>query len=259
MKLTSLLFSALALAGVSAPAAIKLETVEYKQGDTVLEGYVAYDDALTGKRPGVVIVHQWRGAGDYEKKRAEMLAQLGYVAFVADIYGKGVRPATPADAGKEAGKYKSNRNLLRARAEAALNQLKKHPMTDASRTAAMGYCFGGTTALEMARANQELLGVVSFHGGLSAQPGLEAKTVKPKVLVLHGAADPFVPAAEVEAFQLEMRKAKADLKFIAYPDTVHSFTDWSATGEMKGAKYSKEADEQSWAAMQAFFKQLFGK
>jgi dienelactone hydrolase len=188
-----------------------------------------------------------------------MLAKLGYVAFAIDIYGKGVRPANPQDAGREAGRYKSSRDLLRGRAEAGLDRLKKHPLCDPMRVAAMGYCFGGTTALEMARANQSVLGVVSFHGGLGAQPGLEATMVRPKLLVLHGADDPFVPPSEVEAFHAEMKKAKADLRFTAYPGTVHSFTDWNAKGQVKGAQYSKEADEKSWAAMREFFEQLFKK
>jgi dienelactone hydrolase len=247
------------LAATIAHAAIRLETIEYKQGDTTLEGYAAYDDALQDKRPGVLIVHQWRGAGDYEKKRAEMLAKLGYVAFALDIYGKGVRPAAVPEAAALSGKFKNDRALLRARAQAGLEQLKKHPLADPARVAVIGYCFGGTTALEMARAGLDVAGVVSFHGGLNTQPGLEATTVKTKLLVLHGADDPFVPPAEVEAFKAEMKRARADLRFTAYPGAVHSFTDWNADGSIKGAQYDRSADEKSWDTMRAFFEELFGK
>jgi dienelactone hydrolase len=247
------------LAATAAQAAVKLETIEYQQDGATLEGYAAYDDALKGKRPGVLIVHQWRGAGDYEKKRAEMLAKLGYIAFALDIYGKGVRPATVPEAAALSGKFKNDRALLRARARAGLEQLKKHPLADPKRVAAIGYCFGGTTALEMARAGMDVAGVVSFHGGLNTQPGMEATTVKAKLRVLHGADDPFVPPAEVEAFKAEMKRARADLRFTAYPGAVHSFTDWDADGSIKGAQYNREADEKSWEAMKGFFRELFGK
>lgn len=254
---TVLSFSLLALAAASAVAEIKFETIEYKYGDATLEGYLAYDTSVTGKRPGVMIVHQWRGAGDYEKKRAEMLAKLGYTAFACDIYGKGIRPQAPAEAGAQAMKYKSDRALLRARAQAGLDTLKKHATVDAQRTAAMGYCFGGTTALEMARANLDLLGVVSFHGDLAAKPGLEGKAMKPRVLVCHGNDDPSIPPPVVAAFKEEMKNAGAKLEFHGYPGVVHSFTDWSADGSRPGAKYDKDADEKSWQSMQDFFKAIF--
>ncbi|HEY6169787.1 MAG TPA: dienelactone hydrolase family protein [Verrucomicrobiae bacterium] len=246
-----------AVLAAAARAEIKLETIEYKHGDATLEGYLAYDDAVKGKRPGVLIVHQWKGAGDYEKKRAEMLAKLGYTAFACDIYGKGIRPTATSDAGAQAMKYKSDRNLLRARAQAGLDVLKKHPTVDAKRTAAMGYCFGGTTVLEMARANMGVLGVVSFHGDLAARPGMEGKAIKAKVLVCHGEADASVPPPVVAAFKEEMANAKADLKFESYPGVVHSFTDWRATASSGNSRYDKTADEKSWQSMQDFFKQLF--
>lgn len=243
-------------ASLIARAEVVLKSVEYKQGDTTLEGYVAYDNAIQGKRPGVLIVHQWKGAGDYEKKRAEMLAKLGYTAFALDIYGKGVRPSTPKDAGAMAGKFKSDRALLRARAQAGLDVLKAQPTTDPQHVAAIGYCFGGTTVLELARAGADVAGVVSFHGGLNSAPNMEATKVSTRVLACHGADDPFVPPAEVAAFKDEMKKAGAKLEFIAYPGAVHSFTDWNADGSMKGAQYNKSADEKSWAAMQKFLKDV---
>ena len=165
-------------------AAIHTETVEYKQGDTTLEGFLAYDDAIPGLRPGVLVVHQWMGLTDYEKKRAEMLAQLGYVAFCADIYGKGVRPQNPREAGALAGKYKGDRHLLRARVNAGLDALRQQPLVDTKRIAAIGYCFGGTTVLELARSGADLNGVVSFHGGLDSPTPADGKNIKCKVLAL---------------------------------------------------------------------------
>jgi len=148
--------------------AIHTETVDYQQGGATLEGYLAYDDSISGKRPGVLIVDQWMGITDTEKMRAKMLAQMGYVAFCADIYGKGVRPTTVQEAGAQAGKYKGNRQLLRARVNAALDELKSNDLVDTNRVAAIGYCFGGTTAIELARSGAQLNGVVSFHGGLDS-------------------------------------------------------------------------------------------
>jgi len=176
----------LALA-VSARAGIHSQAVTYKDGDTVLEGWLAYDDANAGKRPGVLVVHQWKGLGDGEKKRAEMLAQLGYVAFCADIYGQGIRPTSSANAGKEAGKYKSDRALLRQRVNAALTKLRRQPQIDPARVAAIGYCFGGTTVLELARSGADVAGVVSFHGGLDSPNPADGKRIRGKVLILHGA------------------------------------------------------------------------
>src|SRR5678816_738202 len=170
------------LAGASfARAKIVFKPVEYKQGQAVLEGLSVYDDAVKGKRPAVLVVHQWKGLGDYEKKRAEMLVQLGYNVLAVDIYGKGIRPANPQDAAAEAGKYKENRSLLRARVNAGLEVLKRHELTDPGHIAAIGYCFGGTTALELARSGADVAGVVSFHGGLGT-PQPDGKKIKTRVL-----------------------------------------------------------------------------
>lgn len=186
-----------------------------------------------------------------------MLAELGYVAFCADIYGKGIRPVSPAEAGKLAGQYKSDRPLLRRRVNVALAALKARPQCNPTKTAALGYCFGGTTVLELARSSSETLGVVSFHGGLGTPTPEDAKQSKARVLALHGADDPFVPPAEVTAFEQEMRAGGVDWQLVAYGGAVHSFTDWNATGAMKGAQYNEKADRRSWAAMQAFFAELF--
>jgi dienelactone hydrolase len=246
----------LLLAVVTVQAEITSKAVEYKEGSTTLEGWWVHDDAVQGKRPSVLIVHQWKGLGDYEKKRAEMLAKLGYNVFAVDIYGKGIRPSNPKDAAAEAGKYKSDRALLRARVSAGLEQLKKLAPTDPKRIAAIGYCFGGTTVLELARSGADVAGVVSFHGALG--PATAAKSIKAKVLALHGADDPFVPPAEVNAFEEEMRKAGVDWQLVAYGNSVHSFTDWGAGNDnSKGSAYNEKADKRSWEAMKQFFGEIF--
>ena len=247
----------LALA-INARAEIRSKTIEYKQGDTVLEGLAVWDDSITGKRPGVLVVHQWKGLGPYEKKRAEMLAKLGYLAFAVDIYGKGVRADNPQDAAKLAGKYKGDRALLRARVNAGFDELKKQELADPKRLAAIGYCFGGTTALELARGGADVAGIVSFHGGLSTPTPGDAKKIQARVLALHGADDPFVPPAEVAAFEEEMRKGGVDWQLTAYGGSVHSFTDSGAGSDnSKGSAYNEKADRRSWEAMKVFFGEIF--
>ncbi len=260
MKTLLVALSSLLLVGWSASAAVQAKAVEYKDGDTVLEGWHAYDDAVKGKRPSILVVHQWKGLGDYEKKRAEMLAQLGYNVFCVDIYGKGVRPSAMKDAAAQAGKYKGDRALLRQRVIAGLGVLTKNEFTDTSKVAAIGYCFGGTTVLELARSGATVSGVVSFHGGLSSPTPDDAKNIKAKVLALHGADDPNVPPAEVAGFEKEMRDAKVDWSLVAYGNAVHSFTHWDAGNDnSKGAAYNEKADKRSWEAMKAFFAELFTK
>jgi len=239
-------------------AEVVFKTVEYKEGSTTLEGLSVHDNAMQGKRPGILVVHQWKGLGDYEKKRAEMLAKLGYNVFAVDIYGKGRRFTDPKDASAEAAKYKNDRALLRTRVNAGLAVLKKHELTDATKVAAIGYCFGGTTALELARSGADISGVVSFHGGLNTPTPADAQKIKGKVLALHGADDPHVPPAEVTAFEEEMRKAKVDWALVSYGGAVHSFTDWNAGGDnSKGSAYNENADKRSWEAMKTFFAELF--
>ncbi|HLX59928.1 MAG TPA: dienelactone hydrolase family protein [Planctomycetota bacterium] len=255
MKLMLAFF--LLAAAVRLLADVKVETVEYKQGDTVCEGYFAYDDAQTTARPGVIVVHDWMGNGEFSKKKAEDLAKLGYTAFAADIYGKGERPKDMKEAAQYAGKFKNDRALLRARINAALNTFKQFPKVDAKHIAVMGFCFGGTTALELARSGADIVGVVSFHGGLSTPTPADAKNIKCKVLILHGADDPFVKPEEVAAFKKEMDDAKVDYKFIAYPGAVHGFTNPAAGSDnSKGMAYNENADKLSWAAMKGFFEQV---
>ena len=257
MKKIIFLFALLAGTAV-ARAELRTQAVAYKEGDTTLEGWLAYDDSFTGKRPGVLVVHQWKGLGDYEKKRAAMLAKLGYVAFCADIYGQGIRPQTTAEAGAQAGKYKGDRPLLRARVNAGLDALKKVERVDHKHVAAIGYCFGGTAVIELARHGAEISGVVSFHGGLDSPTPADGKNIKCKVLACHGADDPFVPAKDLAAFEDEMRSAKVDWQLMKFGGAVHSFTDWNMDGKaLPGAQYNEAADQRSWAAMQQFFGEIF--
>lgn len=246
---------------LTAQAEIITKTVSYRQGATVLEGYLAYDSARLAQgatRPGVLIIHEWTGINDHVRQRADMLARLGYVAFAADIYGKGVRPATPAEAGATATIYKNDRPLMRARAVAGLDELKKQQLVDPTRLAVIGYCFGGTTALELARSGADINGVVSFHGGLSTPTPQDARHIRAKVLALHGADDPFVKADEVAAFQDEMRRGAVDWQFVSYSNAVHSFTNKAAGSDnSKGAAYNEKADRRSWEAMKSFFAEIF--
>jgi dienelactone hydrolase len=249
----------LALAGtVSVHAKLVTGPVEYKQGDATLEGYLVYDDAITGARPGVLVVHQWLGLTEYEKHRAEQLASLGYVAFCADIYGKGIRPQNTTDAGTEATKYKSDRTLLRARVNAGLEVLRKNKLVDTKRVAAIGYCFGGTTVLELARSGADIAGVVSFHGGLDSPTPADGKNIKCKVLACHGADDPFEKPEDLAAFEKELRDAKVDWRLIKYGGAVHSFTQPMAGNDnSKGAAYNEKADKRSWQDMKDFFAEIF--
>ncbi len=250
--------AALALTASAARAELVTMTIEYREGDTVLEGYLAYDASGPAKKPGVLVFHQWKGITAYEKKRAEQLAALGYVAFAADLYGKGVRPADPKAAGAEAGKYRGNRPLLRARTLAALAALRKQPNVQGERIAALGYCFGGGAALELARAGADVLGVVSFHGSLTTPTPQDAKNIRGKVLVLHGADDPAAPRADVLALQDELTAGGVDWQVVLYSGVVHSFTQPDAGNDKsKGSAYDARADRRSWEAMKDFFGELF--
>lgn len=239
-------------------AAIQTKTIEYKDGDTVLEGYVAYDDAVVGKRPGVLVVHDWMGFGLFANHKADDLAKLGYTALAVDIYGKGVRPKNTDEAGAQATLYKSDRALLRKRILAGYETLKKETTVDASKIAVMGFCFGGTTSLELARSGAPIVGVVSFHGGLNTPTPMDAKNIKAKILALHGADDPYVPVAEVQAFEKEMTDAKVDWQLVKYSGAVHAFTNPAAGNDnSKGAAYNANADKRSWVAMKSFLEEVF--
>lgn len=243
----------------SAEAKVVTETIEYKEGETTLEGLLAYDDAAAGPRPGVLVIHAWMGLGAYEKRCAEELAAQGYVALAADIYGKGVRPENREEAMAQAGKYRADRPLLRARARAGLEALKAQKRVDPKRCAAIGYCFGGGAALELARSGAEVAAVVSFHGNLDTPNPEDAKNVKARVLVCHGADDPHVKAEAVAAFEAEMRAAKVDWQLVKYGGAVHSFTDPGAGSDpSQGVAYNAAADRRSWREMKALFDEVFG-
>jgi dienelactone hydrolase len=257
-----LLPTLLALLLVPAPgrAEVKTETVEYKQGDTVLQGWLAYDTTLKGPRPAVLLVHDWFGCTDHQKVQVEKLAALGYVALAADIYGKGVRPANSQEAGAEATKYYKDRALLRARARAGLDFLAARPQADPARMAVTGYCFGGAGALELARSGAPLRAVVTFHGSLASASPEDAKNIKASVLVLHGADDPFIKQEEVKGFMDEMRAAGLDWQVVQYSGAVHSFTDErSGADNSKGAAYNATADRRSWQAMKDFLAEKLAK
>jgi dienelactone hydrolase len=251
----------LMLAAATAQAGLVEKPVIYQHDGVTLEGFHVYDDAKAGRRPAVLVIHQWTGLSDYEKRRSRQLAEMGYNVFAADIYGQGVRPQPP-ESGKEAGKYKGDRALFRGRLMAALDVLKSDERTDQQRVAAIGYCFGGTGVLEMARAGADVAGVVSFHGGLDAAADMTAPKggVKAKVLVLHGAVDPYVPREQVAAFEDEMTAAGADWQLVSYGGAVHSFTHKEAGDDpSKGAAYDEKADRRSWQAMKSFFAEIFGE
>lgn len=257
LKTPMALIAALLIAPV-AEGALKTQVVEYKDGDVTCEGYLAYDDAIAGPRPGVLVVHEWMGQGPYAKMRADMLAQAGYVAFAADIYGKGIRPRNTDEAATQASTYRKDRQLMRRRAQVALQVLADNRSVDRKKIAAIGYCFGGGTVLELARSGANLAGVVSFHGNLDTPNPADAENVKGKVLVLHGGADPYVPAEQLAAFEKEMTDAGVDWQMVVYGGAVHSFTNLdSGTDASKGAAYNEKADKRSWLVMKQFFDEIF--
>lgn len=242
-------------------AAVIGKEVEYRQDDTVLKGYLAYDDKVLGKRPGVLVVHEWWGHNDYARRRARMLAELGYTALAVDMYGDGKRAEHPQDAGKFSSAVGGNMPLAKARFMAALDFLHKQASVDSQRTAAIGYCFGGGIVLQMARLGVDLDGVVSFHGSLkTGNPAAKGK-VKAQMLVLNGADDPFVKAEDIVNFEKEMQAAAVKYQLINYPGAKHSFT--SPEADVNGKKfnlplaYHAEADKKSWQAMQDFFVKIF--
>lgn len=237
---------------------MKAESIEYRDGDVTLKGYVAFDDQTSQKQPGIVVMPEAFGLGAHAKERAKRLAALGYVALAADPYGNGLETTDLQEAIKHASALREDPAKFRQRARVALDKLASLPQVDASRLAMIGYCMGGTFSLELARDGAPLKGVVSFHGGLETQRPAAAGQVKAKILVCHGAEDPFVPPAQVNAFAEEMTKAGADWQIISYGGTVHSFTNPAADGVgTPGLAYNKQSDERSWRAMRMFFDEIF--
>ena len=259
-KIQLLLILALALVLGEAVRAggVRSKTVEYRDGDAVLEGYLSLPEG-EGRRPGILVVHQWKGLTAFEKGKAEALAKLGYAALAVDIYGKGIRPSTAAEAGAQAGRYKGDRALFRRRLLAGLKRLREEKGVDGDRIGAIGFCFGGTGVLELARSGADVRGVVSFHGGLDSPTPEDAKNIKAQILVLHGADDPLVPEKQLLAFMKEMRDARVDWQLVAYGGAVHSFTDKKADAYGSPAVgYHAKADRRSWLAMRNFFDEALG-
>jgi dienelactone hydrolase len=249
-----------ALVAGRAQSEIQAREVDYKDGATVLQGAVIYDDAFSGTRPGVLVFHEWMGRTEYERGRAEQLARLGYVAFIADVYGKGVRPKNADEAREQATKYKSDRPLMRERANAALAELKNQEIVDPARIGAIGYCFGGTTALELARSGANIAGAVTFHGGLDSPDPYDTKKIKAKILILHGAADPTMSPEVVSAFLDGMQKSAADWQFVEYSGARHGFSNPGNGDDPKSpVAYNAKADHRSWEAMKSFFSEVFAK
>ena len=237
---------------------MKTQSIEYEDGNVTLRGFVAFDDATSHQRPGVLVMPEAFGLGTHATQRAERLASLGYVALAGDPYGNGLEVTDLQEAIKRASALREDPATFRQRARVALDTLASLPQVDASRLAAIGYCLGGTFALELARDGAPLRGVVSFHGGLETPRPAVAGQVKAKILVCTGADDPFVPVAQVNALAEEMTKAQADWQIISYGGTVHSFTNPDADRVgVPGIAYSTLADERSWKAMAAFFEEIF--
>lgn len=256
-----LLSLVLAAAALPAFAEIVGREVEYKAGETTLKGFVAYDDAVKGVRPGVLVVHEWWGHNDYARKRAKMLAELGYVALAVDMYGDGKTAAHPDDAGKFAGEVMKNTAAGEARFRAGSGFLRAQPQTDTNHVAAIGYCFGGAVVLHMARIGEPLAGVVSFHGNLATQKQAEKGAVKARVLVCHGEEDVLVPQEQVKAFENEMTEAGARFKIATYKGAKHSFSNPDADKFAKEFNlplgYDEDADQQSWSDMKLFLREAF--
>ena len=238
---------------------IVTQAVQYKQDDTVLEGYLAYDDAVKGKRPGVLVVHEFWGLDKFAKSRAEKLAELGYVAFAVDMYGQG-KVTENRDEARALASHVRSTPLMRERAQAGLKVLAQSSLVDPQRLAAIGFCFGGTTVLELAYSGADLRGVVSFHGGLTAPRPEDLKNIKASILVLHGADDPLIKPEEIAAFQDAMRQAKADWQMILFGGAVHSFTNPEATGHhIPGVAYDAKTAARSFKYMEIFFKEIFSR
>lgn len=248
----------LALSVLPARAAIKTQVVDYKDGQVTLQGFLAFDDAKPANAPGVLIIHEWWGHNEYARNRAQQLAALGYVAFALDMYGKGVTANTPEEAGKLATPFYADRALMRSRANAGLDVLKAQKQVDPKRIAAIGYCFGGTTAIELARGGADLVGVAGFHAGLDFPNPDESKNIKGSLLLCTGADDPMVTPDKVTSFEEQLRKAGVDYQINIYANAVHAFSNPAADAHnIPGIKYNEKADKRSWEALRQFFKEAF--
>lgn len=250
---------ALAVLSFSSQAAVISKAVEYQHDEQEFTGFLYWDDSIKGPRPGVLVIHEWWGLNDYAKKRAHMLAELGYVAFAADMYGNGQVTDKPDQARTWMQEVTADVEDWRARALLGLEQLKASGLVDGDRVAAIGYCFGGATVLHLSYANAPLRGVVSFHGSLPAAPEEAKGRIGPKILVLHGMADGFIAPEVVSNFRNKLQAAGADWEMNTYGgDVRHGFTNPDA-GQfgIANLKYDAQTDRRSWARMQAFFAEIF--
>jgi dienelactone hydrolase len=259
-KLILYIILILLVVSTAVEAGVVTKTIQYRHAGVVLEGYLAYDNAVKGMRPGVLIVHEWWGLNDYARRRAEQLAAMGYQAFALDMYGKGKVTQHPNQAVKWMNQINQNIDTWRKRALAGLEVLLKAPDTDKKRVAAIGYCFGGATVQQMAYGGADLKGVVSFHGSLVQPTGIRASDVNAKIMIHHGSADPFVKPAQVQNYLTTMEKSGLDWQMIIYTGAKHSFTNPAAdkTG-MPALGYNKAADHRSWGHMKMFFDEIFGE
>ena len=261
IKLAALILGLGVVAAANAEPKIQGKTVEYSAQGVVMKSYLAYDESVQGKRPGVLLVPEWWGLNDYARRRARMLAELGYTALAVDMFGEGKVVATPDEAGKLSSEAMKNIDVTKTRFMAAVDFLKGQPTVDPSRIAAIGYCFGGGVVLNMARQGVDLKGVVSFHGSLNAVKPAQAGSVKAKILVLSGGADKFITPEQIEGFKQEMIAAGADFRYISYPGALHSFTNPEATESGKKFNmpiaYNAQADEESWSEMKKFLATIY--
>lgn len=260
MKTVPLSIIALALLASTAHGKVVTKTVTYKDAGTELIGFFAWDDAKTGKRPGILVVHEWWGLNDYAKMRAKKLAGLGYVAFALDMYGGGKVTEHPREAGQWAGMIRKNQKAWRQRALAGLRILKGQELVDTTKLAAIGYCFGGATALELAYSGADLKAVVTFHGALPTPTAEQAKQIKARIVICNGASDKFIGDEAISKLQAALTKAKVDWEMIYYAGAVHSFTvPGTDKRNIPGIAYNKKADERSWRQMRLVFGDVFGK
>ena len=251
--------AAVILSAAVSRGAIKSENVDYRIGNTTFKSVVVYDDAAGGKRPGIVVYPEWWGLTDYAKRRAHMLAEMGYVAMAVDLFGNGQTTEDAATAGKWAGALKADRKVLRERANAGLEQLKKNPRVDASKLGAIGYCFGGSTAIELGRSGADVKAIVTFHAALDSPSPADGKNIKGRLLVCHGGDDNFESPKDLAAFEEEMRQNHVDWQMNIYGGAVHSFTNPEADKHgIPGIAYNKRADERSWQDMQTVVREVFG-
>lgn len=259
--MTRTLIAALAAWTLAAPAAaaVKTKAIEYEAGGTKLQGFLAWDDAVKEKRPGVLVIHEWWGHNDHARAQARRAAEAGYVAFALDMFGKGKVATHPKDAQAFVQEATKDPAVTTARFDAALAVLKKQPQVDPERIGVMGYCFGGSVALGMARAGKDLDAVATFHAALAprGEPAEQGK-VKPRILVQTGGADPMIPPEQVKAFEEEMKAAGADVRVVTYPEAKHAFTNPAADKVgMEALAYDREADQKSWEEARKFFRETF--